>query len=132
MTTEVQQEEIILPPGPPSAEEEFITNGDFVKGQFDYTTKYDKPMLRTAYQAINILELWSFMKQNPGKDGYMWSSDRRIDLIYNKIVELGYKGHSGCSFGCTMRYMQFIAREGEKLFRKNYLLSLKRKGIAIL
>ena len=72
------------------------------------------------------------MKLNPGKDGYMWSNDKRIDLIYNKIEELGYTGHSGCSFAFIMRDMQFIALEGEKLFREKYLLSLKRKGITIL
>jgi hypothetical protein len=128
MATELQPEILsLLPPGPPSAEEEFITNGVFVPGQFDYATEWDKKMLQSAYQAINILELWSFMKENPGKDGYMWSGDKRIGLIYDKIEELGYTGHSGCSFGITMRDMQFIAKNGEKLFRQNYLIALKKK-----
>ena len=125
MTTEVQ--EIILPPSPPSEEEDFIINGDFVKGQFDYATNWDKKMLQTAYQAINILELWNFMKESPGENGFMWSDDKRINLIYNKIEELGYKGHSGCSFGCIMRDMQFIAQEGEKLFRQIYLQVKKKR-----
>jgi hypothetical protein len=126
MDTEIQPEILsLLPPSPPS-EEETELNEPFVPGKFDYTTKYDKPMLQTAYQAINILELWNFMKENPGQNGFMWSGDKRIDLIYNKIEELGYKGHSGCSFGSTMRDMQFIANNGEKLFRQEYLQALKK------
>ena len=123
----------LLPPEPPSAEEEFILNGDFVKGQFDYIKGTgNKQMLQTAYQAINILELWNFMKQEPCEGGFMWSYSDKVKKIYNKIEELGYTGHSGCSFGCVMRDMQSIAKHGEKQFRTNYLFTVKRKGQSIL
>jgi hypothetical protein len=123
----------LLPPQPPSAEEEFIKNGDFIKGQFDYIkNNSEKRMLQTAYQAVNILELWSYMKQDPGGNGFIFSNDKRVAKIYSKIEELGYTGHSGCSFGCVLRDIQFIAREGEKQFRTNYLYTLKSKGQPIL
>ena len=117
----------LLPPQPPSAEDEFIENGDFVKGQFDYIkNNSEKRMLQTAYQAINILELWDYMKQNPGPNGFTFSHDVRVRKIYNKIEELGYQGHSGSSFGCTLRDMQIIAQKGEKEYRKMYLSTFKK------
>jgi hypothetical protein len=127
-----QQAVTILPPQPPTAEDEFIENGDFVKGQFVYiNNNSEKRMLQTAYQAINILELWNYMKENPGQNGFVFSGDDRVHKIYNKIEELGYHGHSGCSFGCVLRDMQAIAKYGEKEYRKIYLSNLKRKGISV-
>lgn len=121
MSTELEPEPLsLLPPSPPS-EEEIELNKPFVPGKFDYTSDFYKEMLQTAYQAINILELWNFIKENPGKSGFKFSSDNRLDLIYNKIEELGFRGHSGCSFAFIMRDMQFIAKNGEKLFREKYL-----------
>jgi hypothetical protein len=51
----------------------------------------------------------------------MFSNDPRVKIIYDKIEELGYTGHSGSSFGCTMRTMQYIATYGEKKFREEQL-----------
>jgi hypothetical protein len=42
------------------------------------------------------------------------------DIIYKKIEELGYKGHSGCSYMSILREMQFIAIHGEKKFKDRY------------
>ena len=83
-----------------------------------------RQMFETAYQAITITELWDYMKKDV--DNYMFNSDGEVQRIYNKIEELGYEGHSGCSFGSTMRDMQFIANNGEKLFRQEYLQALKK------
>jgi hypothetical protein len=33
------------------------------------------------------------------------------------MVELGYNGHSGSSFGYTMRAMQYIAQNGEEKYK---------------
>jgi hypothetical protein len=51
----------------------------------------------------------------------MFSNDPRVNIIYNKIEELGYTGHSGASFGFTMRTMQYIATHGERKFREEQL-----------
>ena len=78
---------------------------------FDFITdSREKVMLETAYQAITSLELWDYMK-NP-TNSYMVSSDKEVYLIMNEIQKLGYDGHSGGSFGCTMRDMQYIAQHG--------------------
>jgi hypothetical protein len=77
-------------------------------------------MYETAFNAITQLELWTYMKNFCG-ESFMFSKDTEVDHIYNKIVELGYAGHSGCSFGCTMRTMEFIAKHGLDTFEKYYL-----------
>jgi hypothetical protein len=37
------------------------------------------------------------------------------------MEELGYGGHSGASFGCTMRNMQYLAEHGEEKFKTEIL-----------
>lgn len=98
----------ILPPEPPKKEEE-------LNGTFQYLKSVgDQQMFSTAYKAITQTETWDYVKNM--KDIYGSESDR----IYKKIEELGYLGHSGCSFMGTMREMQFIAKYGEKKFKNRY------------
>jgi len=114
MNTEVASNEIVLiiPPAPPGEEQ-------FVPGEFKYVTKHQQIMLSTAYKAITITENWNFVK----KDilSFAFSNDVEIQQISNEISKLGYDGHSGSSFGYTMRCMQFIALNGEREFMKNYM-----------
>jgi hypothetical protein len=85
----------------------------FIKGQFLYIqNKHNRKMLINAWNAITQLELWDYMKKD--KISYMLSNDSEIHRISVKMEELGYGGHSGCSFGWTMRQMQRIARLGEE------------------
>lgn len=96
------------------------------RGNFDYIENSNtREMMVTAFHAIDLLELWNFMKLSV--DSYIFSSDSRVILIYNKIEELGYDGHSGGSFGLILRTMQNLARIGEKAFMENWLkLKLER------
>ena len=93
----------ILPPEPPLA-------GDF----YYIKSNTDRIMFSTAYKAITQTETWDYIKNLESCFGI--ESDR----IYKKIEELGYKGHSGCSFMITLREMQFIAKYGEQLFKDRY------------
>ena len=111
-----EQSELILPPTPPTPSE------IFVKGTFDYIKPKDasyKEMLVNSYEAVTQTKTWDFVKQD--QLSFMFSKDRRINLIYEKMEELGYGGHSGSSFGCIMRDMQYIAVYGEENFRNVYL-----------
>jgi hypothetical protein len=107
------------PPPIPVPQEREVT---FVPGKFDYikpeSSNY-KAMLVNAYQAITQTETWNFVKQDC--ESFMFSEDPRIWVISNKMAQLGYDGHSGCSFGCTMRDMQYIAKYGEEKFMEVYL-----------
>jgi hypothetical protein len=89
-------------------------------GQFEYINDvHSREMLVNAWQAINLTELWDFVKQDI--NSFMFSSDPRVKRIYNKMEELGYNGHSGASFGCTMRNMQYLAEHGEEKFKTDLL-----------
>jgi hypothetical protein len=94
-------------------------NQVFVPGKFEYVNEWDKEMFTNAWQAITLTENWEFMKTNI--ESFMWSDDPRVDIISAKMVELGYNGHSGASFGYTMRRMQYIAINGEEKFKAEYL-----------
>jgi hypothetical protein len=141
MNTKIQQENI-LPPQAPTIEQEInienttqeetivdilirqkitsnvlSTDGTFIPGRFDYVkNKKVREMFATAWQAINMTEGWHFMSQPI--DSFMWSDDEQLKKINNKLHEL-YDGHSGCTYGYTMREMQSIARCGEIQYKKN-------------
>jgi hypothetical protein len=103
----------IMPPAPPSVDEETF----FVPGEFKYIKcKSSREMLQNAYQAVNQTETWSFVKRDI--ESFSFSNAPEIWRITDKMVELGYDGHSGSTFGWTMRQMQTIAREGEQAYKK--------------
>jgi hypothetical protein len=107
----------------PSEENEFLTSvtyeEDFIPGKFEYIKSVtNREILVNAWNAITQTETWDFVKQDI--ESFTLSDDPRINIIVKKMGELGYDGHSGCSFGFTMRIMQFIAENGEKKFKEKY------------
>jgi hypothetical protein len=126
MSTEMN----ILPPSPPNNSSiisslEHQQNDDmFIFGKFIYVKDDNKKeMLQNAWTAITQLDLWDYMKRDT--DSYMMSSDKEINIITEKMAELGYDGHSGASFGWTMRQMQYIAEHGEDNYMESYLTNNK-------
>ena len=105
----------LRPPTPPKNTSKYCsTIGD---GKFEYISKHtEREMLVNAWQAITQTNLWDFVSEPI--DSFMWSSDQRIEAISEKMVELGYNGHSGISFGSTMRNMQYLAQHGENKFKE--------------
>ena len=86
---------------------------------FDYTDHHSRVMLENAYTAISLTEMWQYMKKNV--ESYMLCNDNELKVISGKMEELGYHGHSGASFGITMRNMQFIALHGMEEHKKMWL-----------
>jgi len=85
-------------------------------GVMDYIkNKILREMLENAWQAINLTETWDFVEQPTYS--FTLSNDKRIWIITEKMEELGYYGHSGNSFGCTMRHMHFLATNGVEKFK---------------
>ena len=103
----------ILPPAIPSVEET-----DFVYGKFDYVSGISQLMLQNAYEAITLTNTWEFVRKDI--ESFMLSKSPEIKIITKKMIELGYCGHSGFSFGWTMRQMQFIAKNGEQEYKKKF------------
>jgi hypothetical protein len=50
----------------------------------------------------------------------MFSDSPAVSTIMNKMRQLGYDGHSGGSFGWTMRQMEFIAKNGKQAFLQQW------------
>lgn len=87
---------------------------------FDFITDLnDRKAYSTAFDAITQLELWPFMR-NFREDSFCFSSSPEVERIYKRIEELGYGGHSGGSFGCVMRAMEYIGKHGIDTFREEY------------
>lgn len=114
LTTESQEQSTLeMPPAPPTI---------FKKGNFDYIVDpHSRTMILSAYKAINTLELWYQMKTY----GESEMTGPTVSRIYKKIEEQGYGGHSGCSFGWTMRIMQMIAEDGEQEFMAKWRANSK-------
>ena len=68
-------------------------------------------MLSDAYSAITKAGLWEYftMPSTPGKGGFMFSTDQEL-VHLQKFIK--YDGHSGGSYGMTMRVMELIAKLG--------------------
>ena len=86
---------------------------------FYYIDDNSRIIFENAYQAISLTEMWDYMKKD--RESFMFSSDKEIEIISKKMVDLGYDGHSGSSFGITMRNMQFIALNGLEEHKKIWL-----------
>lgn len=81
--------------------------------------EHSRLMLKNAHQAITLTEYWSFMRTFSG-ESFMFSDNPAVSDIYKKTEELGYKGHSGFSFGWTMRHMEFLAKNGKRAFLQQF------------
>jgi hypothetical protein len=79
--------------------------------------EHSRFMLKNAHQAITAVEAWPFMKSFSGQS-FMLSNNPMVSQITKKMLELGYDGHSGSSFGWTMRSMEFLAKNGKEEFLK--------------
>lgn len=108
----------------------FLNSINLGDGKMDYIEcKHEKLMMTNAWQAITQTNTWNFVGEKI--ESFMWSKDKRVDEISMKMEELGYSGHSGCSFGCTMRNMQYLAQKGEDEFKKLFEKEINTDAIVL-
>ena len=81
--------------------------------------EHSRFMLKNAHQAITMAEAWQFMRTFSDQS-FMFSSNPIVSDIMKKMSELGYDGHSGSSFGWTMRQMEFLAKNGKQAFLRQF------------
>jgi hypothetical protein len=98
----------------------YLFNMPLIPGQFNYVDESERDMFVNAWQAITLTETWDFIKNFQGS--FMMCGDENIYRISAKMSELGYDGHSGCSFGFTMQTMKYLAINGEEKFREDYII----------
>ena len=97
-----------------------------VFGDFDALNlpKWDREMIETGFQAVSSVEGgWEFLKSYspPVNQGFMFSpSEGKRKEIDDAIAER-YPGHSGATYGCTMRILERIAKDGWEAYAKRVL-----------
>jgi hypothetical protein len=76
-------------------------------------------MVANGHEAVTQLELWEWLSTFEPFNGFMFSSNDNVTAIGNKMESLpNPPGHSGASFGVTMRHLQFIAKHGMDNYKK--------------
>uniref|UniRef100_A0A6C0B064 Uncharacterized protein n=1 Tax=viral metagenome TaxID=1070528 RepID=A0A6C0B064_9ZZZZ len=98
---------------------EHIYNVD-VDLDFKFIADDTRIMYTTAHKAITELNLWEYIKRDPGPGGFLFSKDPELKHLINKIKELGYSEHTRASFGSIMRIMQYISEYGYTTFKNHY------------
>lgn len=87
-----------------------------------------RDMMANGHQAISQLELWSWLRNYEPEEGrgFMFSSSSNLDRIIEKMESLpNAPGHSGSSFGYTMRHLHFIAQRGMDAYRNEVASHLR-------
>lgn len=93
-----------------------ITRGDFSFILRDS----ERVMLEDAFQVISTTEgAWEYLARPDIPDpncGFMFTRDPFLLKLGNQIDRDGKIGHSGSTYGCTMRQMEYIAKHGWDVF----------------
>ena len=100
----------------------------FGDGEFDFSDEYSQLYFKSAHQTISRCELWNWMRNFEPQEGrgFMFSEgvpelERLKDELFKDPVN---SGHSGASYGCMMRNMEYIAKNGYSAY-KTMILSSK-------
>jgi len=89
-----------------------ISDAEFNYNVYDSNNRI---MLKNAHGAITMAEGWDWIRNFQGQS-FMFSNDVMIGKINKNMVALGYDGHSGSSYGWTMRCMEHLAKNGKDSF----------------
>lgn len=85
---------------------------------------WDKEMIQSGFDAVeSVGGGWEYLKTYaPPKDqGFMFSEPTGKRLEIEKAIESRYGGHSGASYGWTMRGLERIAKEGWEAYARRTL-----------
>jgi hypothetical protein len=91
---------------------------------------HEAMMLQDAYDAVTKADMWDYLKlpTTPGKDGFMFSPAIELAAINAEMV---FDGHSGASYGWTMRQMESIAKKGWETYAKTVLAQRAMEALRI-
>ena len=86
----------------------------------DWPTDYFAQCVRDMAETVTKLELCNwFLTESPPEDrGYMWWGHENVARISNALPD---NPHSGASFACCMRNIQYIAKNGWVAWKANYM-----------
>ena len=93
-------------------------------GEFDFIQDIShRELLKSAYKAISICELWNWMRiYEPSPDkGFMSSKSLELDRLNQQMWKDPINNsHSGSSYGLIMREMEYIAKNGYNKYKNRY------------
>ena len=82
------------------------------------TDKSTRFMVEDAYNAVDSTPgAWEVLRTWEPEKGFMFSHHPVIDAVGKKM----YDGHSGASYGFTMRHMQLLAKVGYEEYKRKLL-----------
>jgi hypothetical protein len=95
-------------------------------GNFDGLNlpEWDREMIQSGFEAVESVDGgWEYLRtyEPPEDKGFMFSRPPPKGQEIEDAVLHRYSGHSGSSFGCTMRVLQLIARIGWDAYAKDAL-----------
>ena len=91
--------------------------------------EYEKEMLHAGFQAVDSVEGgWEFLRtyEPPADQGFMFSLSTGKRLEIDNAISNRYGGHSGSSYGWTMRNLEAIAKKGWDTWAEEVLQQRKQ------
>ena len=108
---------------------EYFGDGEF---NFDFVSYHTKLYYKSAHKAITNCEMWNWLRnyQVNENSGFMFTRDvPELDRISEEMAKDPVNdGHSGASYGCTMRSMEYIAKNGYDNFINELRISYLREN----
>jgi len=93
----------------------------FGNGEFEFADNWSRPYFKSAHQAISRCELWNWLRNYEPEEGKGFMFARNVPELDKLSEEMNKDpindGHSGASYGCTMRNMEYIAKHGYEAFK---------------
>jgi hypothetical protein len=85
---------------------------------------WERQMIQTGYEAVTAVEGgWEHLKTYEASDGqgFMFSESTGLRHQIDEEIRKRYEGHSGASYGMTMRVLERIAKSGWESYAKEKL-----------
>jgi len=90
--------------------------GDFAS--IPGTSPYEAAMLADAYNAVRVTESWENFR-NFSEESFMFSRSAWLNKVQAEMKMMD--DHSGSSYGCTMRVIEFIAKNGWETYVRDVI-----------
>ena len=92
-------------------------------GEVDFSFIADgmtRQLASTSYNSVTALNMWDFFQEFQPEEGkgFMFSNHPKLTQLENYIEKTYNVGHSGASWGCSMRIIQFIANNGVSKYKQ--------------
>ena len=84
--------------------------------------RMSRELAKTSYNSVTALNMWDFFQEFQPEEGkgFMFSSHPKLTELENYIESKYNMGHSGASWGWSMRIIQFIAKNGITKYRQTF------------